>query len=108
MEFDHIIQAISYARETGDTQALTDYADHRVGEVSKRLLSLIGKLPMRGDDPYFLLAYCSALVDVHRASMSEEERMLVDSIKNGIKIMVVKTAIPVERRGDDTEEDEDT
>ena len=106
MEFSHISQAISYARATGDTQALTDYSKKRVSAVAKKLMPAIVNQTIHDDDIYFLLAYGSALLDVHLASMSEEERALIGAIKNGIQITVVRTEIPMPHGDGDCEEDE--
>ena len=103
MEFNHIAQALSYARETGDTKALSAYANRRTSEAAKRIMSAIDDQPLRGDDILFLLAYGSALIDVHKATLSDEDKALVEAIKYGIRMVVVKASLPAEL-GDDEED----
>ena len=94
MEFNHIAEAIAYAKETGDTAALLKYSKKKSDEASKRLLPMLAQ-SMSGDDIYFLVAYAQALLDVTKASMSQPERDLIDSIESGIQITVIKASIPI-------------
>ena len=104
MKFNHIAQVIAYVKETGDTSALSEYTRRKTNEAAKRLMPVFTR-PLSGDGIYFLIAYAEAFLDVTKASMSKAELDLIESIKKGIQITVVKTAIPlVNRENDDDEE----
>jgi len=104
MKFNHIAQVIAYVKETGDPAALSEYTRKKTNEAAKRLMPVFTR-PMSGDGIYFLIAYAEAFLDVTKASMSKAELDLIESIKKGIQITVVKTAIPlIHRENDDDEE----
>ena len=104
MRFHHIAQAIAYAKKTGDTEALREYTKQRTNEAAKRLMPVLAR-PMSGDGIYFLIAYVQAFMDVTTASMSQPERDLIDSIKSGIEITVVKASIPIGPFGNGEDEE---
>ena len=93
MQFRHISEAIAYARETGDIAALYEYMNRRTLDAAKRVMPVLSS-PLAGDDKYFLAAFAQALLDVSKASMSQQERDLIDSIYSLVQITVVKTAMP--------------
>ena len=93
MQFQHIAQAIAYAKETGDMAALYEYTNTRTHDAAKRLMPALSN-PMTGDDKYFLAAFGQALLDVSKASMSQQERDLIENIYSSIQITVVKASIP--------------
>ena len=97
MKFNHIAQVIAYVKATGDTTALSEYTKRKTNEAAKRLMPVFTR-PMSGDGIYFLIAYAEAFLDVTKASMSKAELELIESIKKGIQITVVKTAIPLINR----------
>ncbi len=94
MRFRHIAEAIAYAKKTGDTEALHEYTRRRTNQAIKRLMPILAR-PMSGDGIYFLVACAQAFLDVTKASMSQQERDLIDGIESGIEITVIKTAIPI-------------
>ena len=94
MRFRHIAEAIAYAKKTGDTEALHEYTRWRTNQAIKRLMPILAR-PMSGDGIYFLVACAQAFLDVTKASMSQQERDLIDGIESGIEITVIKTAIPI-------------
>ena len=94
MEFNHIAEAIAYAKITGDTDAVHEYSKKKGKEAAKKLMPVLAQ-PMSGDDIYFLTAYAQAFLDVTKASLSQPERDLIDTIESGIEITVVKAAIPI-------------
>ena len=104
MQFHHIAQVIAYVRKTGDKAALDEYMKKRTGEAAKRLLPVFAR-PMPGDGIYFLVAYAQAFLDVTRASMSQQELDLIESIKKNIQITVVKTAVPFINRENDANDE---
>ena len=93
MKFNHIAQAIAYARITGDTAPLNDYMRRKGDKAMKRLLPVLSQ-PMASDDIYFLIAYAQAFLDVSKASLSQPERDLIENIESKVQITVVKTAFP--------------
>ncbi|MCR5089412.1 MAG: hypothetical protein K6C08_07880 [Oscillospiraceae bacterium] len=99
MEFRHIAEALAYAKETGDTEALKEYTRRRTNDAAKKLMPVFGQ-NMPGDDIYFLLAYSQALLKVTQASMLQKERDLIRGIESGIQITLVKTTIPQKNSGE--------
>lgn len=93
MKFNHLFQAIQYAKETGDIEALNQYQAEKVGKASKAVLPVLDK-NTSGDDVLFLMALMSALVDVNLAAMTPPERAAVNEIKSQLHLTVVKAVIP--------------
>ncbi len=94
MKFNHIAQVIAYVKATGDTTALSEYTRRKTNDAAKRLMPVFTRR-ISGDGIYFLIAYAQAFLDVTKASMSQAELDLIESIKKGVQITVVKTAIPL-------------
>lgn len=101
MEFHHILEAIAYAQETGDHDNLDQYVHKRLEGASQRIMPILSN-PMRGDEPYFTMAYAEALLAVHKASLSTQERRLVDDIAKSVTLMVIKAIVPVQGEDSDS------
>jgi len=94
MEFRHILEAIAYAQETGDRAELENYVHKQLEGASQHIMPILSNT-MRGDEPYFTMAYAEALLAVHKASLSDQERRLVDDIAKSVTLMVIKAIVPV-------------
>lgn len=93
MVFHHIVEAIQYAQKTGNVEPLQEYLHARLRDTNNRIMPVVAQ-PVRGDDIYFLLAFAETLSAAHRASMTPDERALVDAIKKDIQFSVVKIMLP--------------
>ena len=89
MEFNHVFEAIDYAKRTGDVDSCNQYINKRLNEAGMKIRGAM-EGPVAGDSVYFLMAYMQAMVDATKAAMTPQDCMTIDNLAKQISITVIK------------------
>lgn len=96
-QFDNIVQAFAYARETKDMTELNRYLEQRVKAMGTHFMPFVADT--RGDDMYFMLAYMSAFLQLQIGVMNPKEREIVEMIRRTIQITYIRMNLPFKQDG---------
>lgn len=100
-KFNHVVEAIHYAQQTGNKAPLDEYTGNRLSETATNLLGSIDR--SKPDAMYFATAYMMALSEANLSSMARDEVELVKAIKSCIQMTIVKVQLPFGMTGNDSE-----